>query len=92
MIKVKCENCGEEKEVIGMSVGIDEDGEFWDFHDCKEGGFFRSKDKKMITDSELFKGLMSENENLKELLEENKFDDLTAEQQLSVEAWEEDKQ
>ena len=54
----------------------------------------------MITDSELFKGLMSENENLKELLEENKpkFDDLTAEQQLtveaweSVEAWEEDKQ
>ena len=54
----------------------------------------------MITDSKLFKGLMSENENLKELLEENKpkFDDLTAEQQLtveaweSVEAWEEDKQ
>ena len=25
----------------------------------------------MITDSKLFKGLMSENENLKELLEEN---------------------
>ena len=48
----------------------------------------------MITDSKLFKGLMSENENLKALLEENKpkFDDLTAEQQLSVEAWEEDKQ
>jgi hypothetical protein len=45
----------------------------------------------MITDSKLFKGLMSENENLKELLEENKFDDLTAEQQLTVEAWEEDK-